>query len=84
MLGKSVTMSPEGGKEGLEVRNWVHVTADGTIDDVLFFTQQGWMHLAPAVVEQYSRAANYPPASRQRRPPSCWFDGTVTVTANQK
>ena len=82
-LGGSLTMSPQGagGDGSIEVSQWIHVAADGTVDDVLVFTQRGWMHLSPDVVAQYSKSANYPPASRQRRPPSCWVDGTVAVGA---
>lgn len=84
MLGTSLTMSPEGGEESVEVSQWIHLTADGTVDDLIVRTQRGWMHFAPSAVEEYSRAAKFPPASHERRPPSCWFDGTVTVTADQK
>jgi TonB family protein len=83
-LGTSLTMSPEGGEESVEVSQWIHLTADGTVDDLIVRTQRGWMHFAPSTVEEYSRAAKFPPAARERRPPSCWFDGTVTVTADQK
>jgi TonB family protein len=83
-LGPSLTMSPEGGGESVEVGQWIHLTADGTVDDLIVSTQRGWMHFAPSAVAEYSRAAKFPPAARERRPPSCWFDGTVTVTVNQK
>ena len=84
LLGTSLTMSPEGGEESVEVSQWIHLTADGTVDDLIVRTQRGWMHFAPSTVEEYSRAAKFPTAARERRPPSCWFDGTVTVTAEQK
>ena len=84
MLGTSLTMSPEGGGESVEVSQWIHLTADGTVDDLIVNTQRGWMHFAPSTVAEYSRAAKFPTAARERRPPSCWFDGTVTVTADQK
>jgi protein TonB len=84
LLGPSLTMSPEGGAESVEVGQWIHLTADGTVDDLIVRTQRGWMHFAPSAVAEYSRAAKFPPAALERRPPSCWFDGTVTVTAQQK
>jgi protein TonB len=84
LLGPSLTMSPEGGQESVEVGQWIHLTADGTVDDLIVNTQGGWMHFAPSAVAEYSRVAKFPPAARERRPPSCWFDGTVTVTAQQK
>ena len=84
LLGTSLTMSPEGGEESVEVSQWIHLTADGTVDDLIVRTQRGWMHFAPSTVAEYSRAAKFPTAARERRPPSCWFDGTVTVTADQK
>lgn len=83
-LGASLTMSPIGGGESVQVGQWIHLTADGTVDDLIVNTQRGWMHFAPSAVAEYSRAAKFPPAARERRPPSCWFDGTVTVTAQQK
>ena len=84
LLGTSLTMSPEGGEESVEVSQWIHLTADGTVDDLIVRTQRGWMHFAPSTVAEYSRAARFPTAARERRPASCWFDGTVTVTAEQK
>jgi TonB family protein len=80
LLGKSVMMTQNGGEESIEVSQWVHVTVDGSVDDILVYTQKGWMHQSQGFIELYSRSANYPTAARQRRPPSCWFDATVVVS----
>jgi hypothetical protein len=84
LLGSSIIMTPQGGGESVEVSQWVHLTADGTVDELLVQTRRGWMHFPPSAVEQFSRAAKFPPASRERRPDSCWFDATVVVVPGQK
>jgi protein TonB len=61
-----------------------HVTADGTVDDVILPTKQGWMHFNQSLVQNFSRIAAIPPAVRVNRPPSCWFDGRTVVTPMQQ
>jgi TonB family protein len=84
LLGSNMVMTPQGGTESVRVSQWVHLTADGTVDDILVRTQGGWMHFAPSAVQEISQLAKYPPASRERRPDSCWFDSTVVVGPGQK
>jgi len=60
-----------------------HVTANGTVDDVIIPTKQGWMHFNATLTESFSRVVVRPPATRVNQPPSCWFDGTTIVTPVQ-
>jgi TonB family protein len=58
-----------------------HVTADGSVNDVIIPTKRGWMHFNETLTQNFSRVARYRPAREANRPESCWFDGRTLVTA---
>ena len=65
-------------EERTVVQQWIHLTADGSVDDVLMLTKGGWMHLSQTLVDDYTRAARLRPAV-PNRPPSCWYNGSGAV-----
>jgi hypothetical protein len=74
-------MTPAGAVPSLKVSQWIHVTESGAVDALILQTDDGWMQASKAIVEGFSRAVHYPPAAEAKRSPSCWFNGSVTVTA---
>ena len=96
ILGSSMSMNFKGKDESIDVNQWLHVVADGGIDDVLLGTQKGWMHFSPAMVKVASAAAHNGTVQNTSRapdagsligtrgvsrPPSCWYKGNVAVKA---
>jgi TonB family protein len=82
-IGASMRMSPTRGSDGIEVGQWIHVTADGSVDDVIVDTEKGWMRFSKALIETLSQTVHNQPVARGRRPESCWYDGGVVVPATQ-
>jgi len=80
-LGESMQMTPTEAISKVKVSQWIHVTESGAVDSLILQTDDGWMQASKTIVDEFSRAVHYPPAAQAKRPPSCWFDGSVTVTA---
>jgi TonB family protein len=79
IIGTSMSMTPAGGTDAIEVGQWVHITRDGRADDVIVNTEKGWMRFNKALVEQLNQTLRNPSVARGRRPESCWYDGGITV-----
>jgi len=91
IIGDMVELASGDTESGaLKTRQWFHLIADGTIDDVVVLTQQGWMHMSAPLVAAFSKAAGNTPAGgpsygvrtnslqsvrRDGRPASCWYTG---------
>ena len=84
VVGTLVNLSPTEDSQDRNaptpVQQWVHLTADGSVDDVLIATTRGWMHLSETLVADYTRAARQRPAV-PNRPPSCWYNGSLVANA---
>jgi hypothetical protein len=74
-------MTPTEVVSKVKVSQWIHVTESGAVDALILQTDDGWMQASKAIVDEFSRVVHYPPAAQVKRPASCWFDGSVTVTA---
>lgn len=80
ILTAPILVTAEATSEQVNVRQWAHANAAGTIDDVLILTTKGWMRFSQALAENLSRVAALPPAARVHRAPSCWFNASLAVT----
>jgi hypothetical protein len=80
-LGEEMRMTPSGVQDSVTVGQWIHVTEDGSVDDVLVLSDGGWMQMSEQLTQQFSTAAHYSPARTARRAPSCWFKSTATVSS---
>jgi TonB family protein len=81
ILGDTMQMTPAGSVPSVKVSQWIHVTENGAVDSLILQTDDGWMRASKAIVDAFSSAVHYPPAAEAKRSPSCWFNGSVTVTA---
>jgi len=96
IIGSAMRMTDRGDSNDLAVSQWIHVTEDGSIDDVLLQTNKGWIHVSGPMLEEYNKTIRVGPAvsrgtqaptgslisGRQKaRSPSCWYNGEVTVQA---
>jgi TonB family protein len=95
IIGTTMRATSSGDSNDVTVGQWIHVGEDGTIDDVLMQTNKGWMHVSRPMIEEYNKALRVRPglgrgpqiptgsliAEGRRRPPTCWYNGGVTVQA---
>lgn len=79
ILTAPVLVTAEATNEQVNLRQWAHATADGTIDDVLILTTKGWMRFNQPLIENLSRVAALPPAARVNRASSCWYNASLAV-----
>jgi len=97
ILGSSSRVNSDGSGGAIPVSQWFHLIRDGSIDDVLLQTREGWMHASPAYVRSVSAAARNAPSvdvvgtqvtgslfskAQARRPDSCWYNVEINVSSN--
>ncbi|MFT5489201.1 MAG: TonB family protein [Alphaproteobacteria bacterium] len=67
------------------VNSWTLVSEDGSILEMLYLTNQGWMRAKRPLLETFNTEPAYPSASEQNRPDRCWLttSGLQIMAASQ-
>jgi protein TonB len=85
-IGLDIRMGSNATADKFPVNEWLHLIADGSIDDIVLLTDQGWMHLSPSIVQSISLASHRTPSMAttnpvpatpgpEKHPDYCWYEG---------
>jgi TonB family protein len=81
-LDAPIQVNADDRDDRVRVKQWFHISPDGTVDDVLVETSKAWMHLSAALVGEANRSPAMRAAVENANGQSCWF--TTETWLNSK